>query len=140
MGRRGLAIVILGALMVPAAGCGGGAGTSVQEALIETISPSDASALITAAPAGLVVLDVRTPEEFASGHLAGAVNLDFRAATFGGDLAALDTEVPYVLYCRSGNRSAEAREMMRSLGFREVHEIAGGIDAWIEAGLPVEAP
>ncbi len=86
------------------------------------------------------MLDVRTPEEFASGHLAGAVNLDFYAPSFADDLAALDREAPYLLYCRSGNRSGQAREMMRSLGFAEVHEIAGGINAWVEAGLPVVAP
>jgi phage shock protein E len=140
VGRRGLLVVALAALVLLAAGCGGSAETTVQEALIETISPADAADLIAAAPAGLVVLDVRTPEEFASGHLAGAVNLDFYAATFSIDLTALDAEVPYILYCRAGNRSAEAREMMRSFGFREVHEIAGGINAWVEAGLPVEAP
>ena len=140
MGRRGLLVVALAALVVLAAGCGGGAETTVREALIETISPADAADLIAAAPAGLVVLDVRTPDEFAAGHVAGAVNLDFYAPTFSIDLTALDAEVPYILYCRSGNRSADAREMMRSFGFLEVHEIAGGINAWVEAGLPVETP
>jgi rhodanese-related sulfurtransferase len=48
--------------------------------------------------------------------------------------------VPYLLYCRSGNRSAQAREMMRGLGFAEVYEIDGGITAWTEAGLGVVAP
>ncbi len=139
MARRGLPVVLL-ALALLAGGCGGGEGAATAEAVIETISAADASALLASAPAGLVVLDVRTPEEFASGHLAGAVGLDFYATTFADDLAALDREVPYLLYCRSGNRSGEAREMMRSLGFAEVHEIAGGINAWVEAGLPVVAP
>lgn len=139
MAKRGLPVVLL-ALALLAAGCGGGEGTATSEAVIETISAADASALLADAPAGLVVLDVRTPEEFASGHLAGAVGLDFYAATFADDLAALDREAPYLLYCRSGNRSGQAREMMRSLGFAEVHEIAGGINAWVEAGLPVVAP
>jgi rhodanese-related sulfurtransferase len=135
--KRGLLVVLLALL---AAGCGGGEGAATAEAAIETISAADASALLASAPAGLVVLDVRTPEEFASGHLAGAAGLDFYAATFADDLSALDREVPYLLYCRSGNRSGQAREMMRSLGFAEVHEIAGGINAWVEAGLPVVAP
>jgi len=137
--ERGLPVVLL-ALALLAAGCGGGEGAATAEAVIETISAADASALLASAPAGLVVLDVRTPEEFASGHLAGAAGLDFYAATFADDLSALDREVPYLLYCRSGNRSGQAREMMRSLGFAEVHEIAGGINAWVEAGLPVVAP
>jgi phage shock protein E len=140
VGRRRLPIAALAALAVLAVGCGGGTGTTATQAVIETVSPAAAADLIAAAPPGLVILDVRTPDEFAAGHLAGAVNLDFSAATFGDDLAALDTGAPYIFYCRRGNRSADAREMMRSLGFREVHEIAGGIDAWVAAGLPVEAP
>lgn len=130
---------ILAAVLL-AAGCGGSAGTATREAVVETIAPAAAADLLGAPPAGLVVLDVRTPEEFASGHLEGAVNLDFRAATFAEDLAVLDRDVPYLLYCRSGNRSASARDMMASLEFSEIHEIAGGIDAWLAAGLPVEMP
>jgi phage shock protein E len=137
--KRGLPLVLLTLALLVAA-CGGGEGPATAEAVIETISAADASALLADAPGGLVVLDVRTPEEFASGHLAGAVGLDFYAAAFADDLAALDREAPYLLYCRSGNRSGQAREMMRSLGFVEVHEIAGGINAWVEAGLPVVAP
>ena len=134
--RRGSFVVVAVLLLV--AGCGGGAETATREAVIETISPAEAGEIVGSA--GLVVLDVRTPEEFGAGRLAGAVNLDFYAATFADDLAGLDREAPYLLYCRSGNRSAEAREMMRSLGFLEVHEIAGGIVAWAEAGLPLEIP
>jgi rhodanese-related sulfurtransferase len=122
------------------AGCGGGTGTTTPERVIETIDPDMAAAMLEAPPAGLVVLDVRTPEEFAAGHLAGAVNLDFYAATFADDLAALDREVPYLLYCRSDNRSGQVREMMRSLGFILVYELDGGILAWAEAGLPLVVP
>jgi len=136
--RRGSFVVVAVLLLV--AGCGGGAETATREAVIETISPAAAADLVAVPPSGLVVLDVRTPEEFGAGRLAGAVNLDFYATTFADDLAGLDREAPYLLYCRSGNRSAEAREMMRSLGFLEVHEIAGGIVAWAEAGLPLEIP
>ena len=125
-------------VVVLLAGCGGEAATSAIA--IETITATEASDLVAQAPEGLVVLDVRTPDEFATGHLAGAVNLDYYASDFADDLAALDREVPYLLYCRSGNRSAEARETMRGLGFTEVYEIAGGITAWTEAGLPLLGP
>lgn len=137
--KRGLPIVLLTLLMVTV-GCGGGTEAVTDRAVIETISPAAASGLVESAPAGLVVLDVRTPGEFAAGHLAGAVNLDIYAATFADDLAALDREAPYLLYCRTDNRSGQVREMMRSLGFREVHEIDGGIVNWAEAGLPVVTP
>jgi rhodanese-related sulfurtransferase len=133
-----LVLVVAGAVL--AAGCGGGAEAAGRRSVIETVTPVEAVELLADPPAGLVVLDVRTPEEFAAGRLAGARNLDFYSATFADDLAALDREVPYLLYCRTDNRSAEVRGLMRELGFREVHEIDGGIVAWAEAGLPYETP
>ncbi len=129
----------IAAVVLTLAGCGGSS-TATATATIETISPAEAADLLEGVPTGLVVLDVRTPDEFAAGHLAGAVNLDYSAAGFAGELGALDREVPYLLYCRTGNRSAQAREMMRDQGFAEVHEIEGGIVAWAEAGLPVLTP
>jgi phage shock protein E len=136
--RWATALVGLAWIVSAPAGCGGGGSTST--ATIETISPAEAAGLVSEAPEGLVVLDVRTPAEFAGGHLAGAVNLDYQAAGFADRLAELDRAVPYVLYCRTGNRSAQVREMMRDLGFAEVHEIAGGIVAWAEAGLGIVLP
>jgi phage shock protein E len=138
--RRSLVAVLVVASIVLAAGCGGDGGTAAPAAVIETVAPADAAALIDSAPAGLVVLDVRTPDEFAAGHLAGAVNLDYYASDFPDSLAALDRLAPYVIYCRTGRRSAEVREMMREMGFLGVTEIDGGITAWVEESLPVVAP
>lgn len=122
------------------AGCGGGPGAAAASATIEIVSPAEAADLVAGAREGLVILDVRTPGEFAEGHLAGAVNLDYEAAGFADRLAALDRRVPYLLYCHSGNRSALVREMMRGRGFVEVYEIEGGIAAWVQAGRGVVAP
>jgi len=94
--------------------------------------------LLDADPPDLVVLDIRTPEEFASGHLANAINIDYYADDFESKLAELDLEVPYVMYCNSGNRSSNALPVMDSLGFAEVYELDGGIQAWYSAGLTVE--
>ncbi|MBM3694912.1 MAG: rhodanese-like domain-containing protein [Actinobacteria bacterium] len=138
--RTSLVVVLVVVLGVLAAACGGEGGTAAPAAVIETVSPADAAALIDSAPPGLVVLDVRTPDEFGTGHLAGAVNLDYYAADFGDRLAAFDRLAPYVIYCRTGNRSGEVREMMRGMGFLGVTEIGGGIVAWAEAGLPFETP
>lgn len=134
------AVWLVAAVVVALGACGGGGGTATASGTIETISPTEAADLVAEAPEGLVILDVRTPQEFAGGHLAGAVNLDYQAAGFADDLGTLDREVPYLLYCRSGNRSAQAREMMRELGFLEVYEIDGGINAWSQASLGVVAP
>jgi phage shock protein E len=135
---RPVAIAWATLMVLALAGCSGE--SAAPTATIETISPLAAADLIEEAPAGLVVLDVRTPEEFATGHLAGAVNLDYQAAGFPDELGALDREVPYLLYCRSGNRSAQVREMMRGLGFTDVYEIDGGILAWTQAHLALVAP
>ncbi len=104
---------------------------------IQVVSATDAAATIDAAPDDLVILDVRTPEEFAEGHIEGATLIDFYDPDFAEQLAALDPDVPYVLYCRSGNRSSGARAMMAELGFTTVDDIDGGIVAWESAGLPV---
>jgi len=104
---------------------------------ISTISAEAAAAITDNPPDDLVVLDVRTPEEFAEGHLEGAVLVDFYAADFAEQLAALDTDVPYLVYCRSGNRSGQALGVMEQLGFASAVDVDGGIIAWADAGLPV---
>ncbi|HUU62085.1 MAG TPA: rhodanese-like domain-containing protein [Acidimicrobiia bacterium] len=124
-------------ILLALAGCGGDSGTST--AIIETVSPAEAAEIIGEGRSDLVILDVRTPDEFAAGHLSDAVNLDYYSPSFADSLAVLDRDATYVLYCRTGNRSAEVREMMRGLGFAEVHEIAGGFVAWDEAGRPYES-
>jgi len=113
------------------------AGTAAGIVGLSTIFAVDAAAIAAAAPADLVVLDVRTPEEFAEGHLEGAVLVDFYDADFADQLAALDPDVPYLLYCRSGNRSGETLGVMEQLGFTSVADVDGGIVAWADAGLPV---
>lgn len=83
-----------------------------------------------------VVIDVRTPAEYASGHLEGAVNIDFSAAEFATEVADLDPDTDYVVYCQTGNRSARAVEVMRAGGL-DVRD-AGGVTAAAEAtGLPI---
>lgn len=104
---------------------------------IGTISPQDAAALADDPPADLVVLDVRTPEEFAEGHLDGALLVDFYDDDFAAQLAALDPAVPYLVYCRSGNRSGQTLAIMDELGFESAVDVDGGIVAWAGAGLPI---
>ena len=86
---------------------------------------------------GVVILDVRTPEEFAEGHLEGAVNIDALTDGFQAELDKLDRDVVYAVYCRSGNRSDAALHQMADLGFTATHHLAGGIGAWQQAGFPV---
>ena len=85
----------------------------------------------------VVVLDVRTPAEFAAGHLKGAIDLDIRSADFTTRLAGLDEAATYAVYCHSGNRSAAALSQMSAAGFTHAADLAGGITAWTGAGRPV---
>lgn len=146
---RGLVVGVAGFSLILTA-CGGGepAADAVDGAPAETVeapavngistvSATDAAAILEAPPENLVVLDVRTPEEFAEGHLDGAVLVDFYDADFADQLAEFDPEVPYLVYCRSGNRSGQTLGIMEQLGFSSAVDVDGGIVAWAGAGLPV---
>ncbi len=88
----------------------------------------------TAIDTGAVILDVRTPEEFAEGHLAGAINIDVTEAGFAEGVAKLDPKASYAVYCRSGNRSRAAVDYLVQQGFSNVVDLSGGIQAWSTAG------
>ena len=130
-------MVLAAALLL--ASCGGGDDGSAA-AGIRIVSPAVAAAILDDAPADLVVLDVRTVEEFDAGHLDGAEMLDFYRADFADRLAELDPTAPYVIYCRSGNRSGQTRAIMEDLGFTDVVDVEGGVLAWDAAGLPLTTP
>jgi phage shock protein E len=85
----------------------------------------------------VVVLDVRTPEEFATGHLTQAKNLDFRAPDFAARAAKLDPSKTYVLYCASGNRSGKAAVILKEKGVQKVVN-AGAFKALQEGGIKTE--
>lgn len=83
-----------------------------------------------------VVIDVRTPGEYATGHLAGAINIDVEAGSFAANIKQLDKEAPYLVYCRSGRRSAIAAAQMADAGFTDIID-AGGLGALANAGAPL---
>jgi phage shock protein E len=80
------------------------------------------------------VIDVRTPEEFAEGHVEGAVNINLQAPDFSAQIADLDAEEQYVVYCRTGNRSAVAAAEMAGIGLDVLD--GGGFDTMTDAGWP----
>ncbi|MGI8603830.1 MAG: rhodanese-like domain-containing protein [Verrucomicrobiales bacterium] len=85
----------------------------------------------------ITVLDVRTPEEFASGHLEGAINIDFKHPDFEKQVAQLDKNRPYLVHCGRGTRSAKARDRMKELGFTKIYHLNGGAEGWQKAGGPM---
>jgi len=84
-----------------------------------------------------VILDVRTPEEFGHGHLPGAVNLNLMTPDFEARLGALSRDKTYLVYCRTGNRSTTAIEIMERLKFRTVFHMFEGIVGWEKKQFPV---
>lgn len=110
---------------------------SAMAAGVQELSPSDAAKAMSESP-GLIILDVRTPNEFSQGRIKGAVNIDFYAKDFTEQLDKLDKDEPYLVYCRSGRRSGVTTEAMVKLGFTDIRHLIGGIQAWNKAGLPLE--
>ena len=103
-------------------------------ASVPTLSPTD---FLAQREADAVVLDVRTPGEFAEGHLAGVEHIDFMNPSFRDRVDALDRDATYYLYCRSGNRSGKAAELMQEMGFSDVTNI-GGYEGLAAAGAETE--
>ncbi len=100
------------------------------------IEPAKAAAMIQDNQSNekFVLLDVRTPKEFEEDHIPGAVNIDYSSPSFRSETGKLDRSVIYLLYCRAGNRSSQALDVMKSMGFTRIAHIAGGITAWKQAG------
>lgn len=120
--RRSFAVALAVATLTLAS-CGG-----------QSASEPPAAELVSA---GAVIIDVRTPEEFAAGHLDGALLIDFKNPSFDGEIAKLDTTTTYVIYCRSGNRSAQAAERMREVGIENITDLGSLENASAETGVAI---
>lgn len=136
-----LSTIALGALLL--VGCGSAEATSDAADTSTTVTQDAAPTgqalgaeafAELAAQDGAVVLDVRTPAEFGEGHLDGAVNLDVSDPGFAEAVAGLDPDATYAVYCRSGNRSAQAVTVMQQAGITDLAHLDGGIGAWAAAG------
>jgi len=101
----------------------------VQETKIENIKAIEATKMIEKNP-DMVVLDIRTPEEFASGHIPASINIDYKAENFESELKKLDRSKSYLMHCRSGRRSTAALDIFSKLGFDHIIHIDDGILGW----------
>ena len=103
------------------------------------VTADQARALIQqrAGQPGFVVLDVRTPEEFAQGRLPGALDVNVLAPDFEARVGRLDRGKTYLVYCRTGNRSTRAVQIMERLGFRSMYHMVDGIVGWQKTGFPL---
>lgn len=108
-----------------------------SDTFVRNIGP-DAAADLLESESDLVVLDVRTPDEYEDGHISGATLLNFYEDNFDQQLDQLDKDQPYLVHCASGGRSSDAREKMKEMGFTKIYHLDGGFQAWQQAGKPVE--
>jgi len=102
---------------------------------VQNVSPAETEKLL-AERKDVVVLDVRTPEEFAAGHLPGAKNVDFLDASFAKNAAAFAGK-PVVVHCAAGSRSVKALPALDPKKFPQVYHLDGGYKAWTAAGKRV---
>jgi rhodanese-related sulfurtransferase len=109
-------------------------GVHAQAYMAKDLSAKEAEAQIRARKP--VILDIRTPGEFRSGHIQEAINIDFYNG-FTSSISKLDKSKPYFIYCRSGSRSSAALGIMESMGFTSLLHLEYGILDWEEAGLPL---
>lgn len=103
---------------------------------LQTVTASEFSKLTS--DNKITIIDVRTPDEYETGHIAKAVNYDFsNQVQFSQHLDSLDKNGNYLIYCRSGNRSGQALKLMEEKGFSRVTNLSGGILSWQSAGFPI---
>ena len=128
--KQALGAALLAVLALTATACSGEAGPNATSS-VSVNTPAAEHAV----EKGAAIIDVRTPEEYAAGHLKGAVNIDVEQADFTQRVAKLPTDKTYVVYCHSGNRATTASELMKKEGFEHVIN-GGGYEALLMTGLP----
>lgn len=124
-----LVVVFVGAFVLQSRG------TSPEPNTIENLTPAQYQDTFVTGSAAHLLVDVRTPDEFASGHIEGAVNIPLDALS--SRLNEIPRDQPVVVYCRSGSRSAQAARLLSGAGYTQVRDL-GGITAWMAAGYPVQ--
>jgi rhodanese-related sulfurtransferase len=149
--RKVLTTVLLGLSIATIAIAGGGCNSSAGVTQTTTATPTkptsgfydvnvqESYSIIQANKnnTNFVIIDVRTPEEYAAGHIDNATLIDFYAENFKTEIGKLDRAKTYFLYCRSGNRSGQAQDIMKEMGFISVYNMTGGITDWQAAGYGV---
>ncbi|MGB3780583.1 MAG: rhodanese-like domain-containing protein [Tunicatimonas sp.] len=113
-------------------------GASAAQPLInQRLSSTDFATKLEALP-NEQLIDVRTPDEYQTGHLPHSTVIDFKGEDFRDKMAQLDKKQPVMVYCAAGGRSTAAAALLEELGFSEVYELEGGITRWREAGQVIE--
>lgn len=126
--KRLLMLILFGLVTVLVAGCG-------ASASVEQIAPDAYVEQYVDANAEHLLIDVRTPSEFASGYIDGAINIP--VDQIANRLSEIPSDIPIVVYCQSGNRSATAARTLVENGYEQVYDM-GGVIGWTNAGYPLQ--
>jgi rhodanese-related sulfurtransferase len=112
---------------------------ALAKSSIKEVSLADAPQAIQNAD---ILLDVREADEYASGHIPGAIHMSRGMLEFklSGNPALSARDLKIVLYCKTSGRAALAAKALHEMGYQHVQSIGGGFDAWIEAGNPIAKP
>jgi len=106
---------------------------------MKDVTPDEAALLMKSKPAPALMIDVRTPDEFAEGHIPGARNVDFLGDDFEKQIAALPADRPLIVHCAAGNRSSKAVAKISAMQkFAQIFHLKSGFNGWKAAGKPVE--
>lgn len=104
-------------------------------AIVELITVEEMDSLLEMEKVQLV--DVRTPKEYADGHIEGAINIDFTDENFETLLSEVDKSKPVAVYCGRGGRSGKCSAYMKKAGFTKIYDLDGGITEWKYKGKPI---
>lgn len=107
-----------------------------QSESIEVVTPEEMQEISELEDVQLI--DLRTPQEFDTGHIASSQNIDYFSDTFEEDIQKLDKSKPVVVYCKSGKKSAECADKMKDNGFVKIYDLDGGIAKWKYKGFNIE--
>ncbi len=119
-------------LLLVTSGC-----TEKQENPLQSVDSPSFSKLIEKYP-NVVILDVRTPQEWANGIIPNAIKINLFDTEFNKKTSLLDKENPVLIYCKSGGRSSRAQKKLYDKGFKKVINLAHGFDGWKAAGFPIQ--
>lgn len=104
----------------------------------ESIEIIDAETLISLKEKGVKVIDIRTANEYNSGHISGVIHIDFMQNGFINKIKEQKLDEPVIIHCASGGRSAKAAKMMKEAGFTKIYDYSGGFSDWKNKGLKIE--
>ena len=139
VGRKwNLALAVLGSVALLAAACG----ADLSATSFLRVEASEFSKLVrqVEADASITLVDLRTPEEVATGYIPGAINIDVLDSSFSENVDSLDRDSHLLIYARSSAASAEAARLLKASGFTHLTELNGGIEAWVASGRSLESP